>query len=61
VFSNLDDFYAKNNKYVDETIGIFDREIQFYITYLEFIEFFKQEGRIKEKQKEYMRSLVQAA
>ena len=36
-FSILIDYCAKNEKYLDETIAVFDREIQFYIAYLEYI------------------------
>jgi DNA mismatch repair protein MutS len=37
VFSRLDTFCAENRDYLDETISVFDREIQFYVAYLEFI------------------------
>jgi len=37
VFAELDNYCARNNDYLDETIGIFDREVQFYVAYLEFI------------------------
>ncbi len=43
-FLNLDDYCAKNFNYLDETIGVFDREIQFYIAYLEHIAVLKQAG-----------------
>jgi DNA mismatch repair ATPase MutS len=44
IFLNLDDYCAKNLNYLDETIGVFDREIQFYISYLEHIAVLKQAG-----------------
>lgn len=37
IFSNLDGYCGKNRDYMDATIAIFDREIQFYIAYLEHI------------------------
>jgi DNA mismatch repair protein MutS len=36
VFANLDDYCQKNGSYQDDTIERFDREIQFYIAYLEY-------------------------
>lgn len=44
IFLDLDTFYAKNRNYLDETIGAFDREIQFYVAYLEFIARLKRAG-----------------
>ncbi len=44
IFLNLDDFCTKNSHFVDETIAVFDREIQFYIAYLEYVETFKRAG-----------------
>ncbi|MFN2489267.1 MAG: DNA mismatch repair protein MutS [Actinomycetota bacterium] len=38
VFGELDDFNARHRGYLDDTIKDFDREIQFYLAYLEFIE-----------------------
>ncbi len=43
-FLHLDDYCAKNGKYLDETIAIFDREIQFYMAYLEYIAIIKRGG-----------------
>lgn len=37
LFKNLDDYCAKNTNYLDETISLFDREIQFYIAWLGYI------------------------
>ena len=44
IFLNLDDYYAKNRNYLDETVDVFDREIQFYVAYLEFVAMFKRGG-----------------
>ncbi|MHB1682253.1 MAG: MutS-related protein [Bacilli bacterium] len=44
VFSNLDDYCARNVDYVDETTGVFDREIQFYIAWLEYMEAMTRTG-----------------
>lgn len=44
-FSDLDRYYhARNGNYLDETIGVFDREVQFYLAYLEQIAPLKREG-----------------
>ncbi len=44
IFLHLDDYCAKNGKYLDETLAIFDREIQFYVAYLEYIAIIKRAG-----------------
>lgn len=44
IFLHLDDYCAKNGNYLDETIAVFDREIQFYLAYLEHIAPFKRRG-----------------
>jgi DNA mismatch repair ATPase MutS len=44
IFGRLDEYCVKNANYLDPVIGDFDREIQFYIAYLEFIAPFKQGG-----------------
>jgi len=43
-FADLDGYRATNAGYVDESIGRFDREIQFYVSYLEFIARFEHVG-----------------
>jgi DNA mismatch repair protein MutS len=37
IFTSLDYFCKGNADYLDETVGAFDREIQFYVAYLEYI------------------------
>jgi hypothetical protein len=43
-FAALDRFCAGHSQFVAETIHVFDREIQFYIAYLEFIVAIKRKG-----------------
>jgi len=44
VFARLNFFCTENTQYMDPLIRDFDREIQFYIAYLEFIKTFKDHG-----------------
>jgi DNA mismatch repair protein MutS len=44
VFSNLDAYCATHGNYLDETTREFDREIQFYIVYLEYLARLKRAG-----------------
>lgn len=44
VFGALDDFCARHARYLDDTILVFDREIQFYTAYLSFITPMKAAG-----------------
>jgi DNA mismatch repair ATPase MutS len=44
IFLYLDNYCVKNSNYLNETIGVFDREIQFYVAYLEFTAIFKRAG-----------------
>jgi DNA mismatch repair protein MutS len=44
MFLDLDNYFAKNSNYLDKTIAVFDREVQFYIAYLEYLVKFKRAG-----------------
>jgi DNA mismatch repair protein MutS len=44
IFSGLDRYYENNRSFWDDKIILFDREIQFYVAYLEYIEKFKRAG-----------------
>jgi hypothetical protein len=44
VFLSLDNYFTKNGHFLDEAIGVFDREIQFYIAYLGYVATFKRGG-----------------
>jgi DNA mismatch repair ATPase MutS len=44
IFLDLDNYCAKNAVFVDETTSVFDREIQFYVAYLDYIAKFKRVG-----------------
>jgi DNA mismatch repair protein MutS len=58
IFSDLEEYYANNDDYLNKKIAIFDREIQFYIAYLEYVDIFEQAGlkfcypKISKKSKE---------
>lgn len=43
-FHNLDEFVGRHAGFIDETIARFDREIGFYVAYLEFIDPLKRTG-----------------
>jgi DNA mismatch repair protein MutS len=43
-FSKLEQYCTNNGRYLDQTIGRFDREVQFYLAYLEYIEPLKAHG-----------------
>jgi len=43
-FSRLDEYCSRHGEYLDETIDRFDREVQFYLAYLEYIEPLKKNG-----------------
>jgi DNA mismatch repair protein MutS len=44
VFGALNDYCARHRDYLDQTIGDFDREVQFYIGYLEYVQQFTAKG-----------------
>jgi hypothetical protein len=44
IFIQLSNFYKRNQNFQDKLIVKFDREIQFYISYLEYMAKFKQAG-----------------
>jgi DNA mismatch repair ATPase MutS len=43
-FERLNHFYESNKDFLDETLVRFEREIQFYIAYLRYIEIVRQKG-----------------
>jgi DNA mismatch repair protein MutS len=43
-FERLEQFCRRHERYLDEIVGRFDREIQFYLAYLEYIEPLKAKG-----------------
>ena len=44
LFSRFDAFCAANTHYLDDTLARFDREVQFYVAYLEHLAGFKRAG-----------------
>jgi hypothetical protein len=44
VFEALDGYCARNVNYLDDTVATFDRDIQFYLAYLDYIAALKQAG-----------------
>ena len=44
IFAGLDQFWVEHDHFVDETLLIFDREVQFYVSYLEYIARLKKAG-----------------
>jgi hypothetical protein len=43
-FSSLDDFFGSNRGFADSVLLRFDREIQFYVAYLDYLRRFKEVG-----------------
>ena len=43
-FGELSDFCARNTNFIDRTIAVFDREVQFYLAYFEYVRALKQVG-----------------
>jgi hypothetical protein len=44
LFKRLDGFCARHADYLDQTLAVFDRELQFYLSYLEYIEPLRRAG-----------------
>ncbi len=44
LFSDLAAYCAANLSYLDKTVAVFDREIQFYVSYLEYVDRFREVG-----------------
>jgi hypothetical protein len=44
IFARLADYCRRNASYLDETIGAFDREAQFYVAYLAYLEPLRRAG-----------------
>lgn len=44
IFKDLNDYCINNVDFLDRTIAVFDREVQFYIAYLEFINIIRPAG-----------------
>ncbi|HVA84878.1 MAG TPA: hypothetical protein VNF73_01030, partial [Candidatus Saccharimonadales bacterium] len=44
VFASLDQFNGRHGGYLDKTIARFDREVQFYVAYLEYVGRFRAAG-----------------
>jgi DNA mismatch repair protein MutS len=44
VFDSLDSYCTRNSEYLDPTIGLFDREVQFFVAYLEYAASFRAAG-----------------
>jgi DNA mismatch repair protein MutS len=44
IFLRLGDYCTRHRDYLDATVGAFDREVQFYLAYLEYIERFTSAG-----------------
>jgi DNA mismatch repair ATPase MutS len=43
-FSSLDNFFENNRHFIDDLIVVFDREVQFYISYLDHLKKFRNKG-----------------
>jgi DNA mismatch repair protein MutS len=43
-FAKLNDYYTTHSGYLEKTIAAFDREIQFYVAYLQYLSAFKRAG-----------------
>jgi DNA mismatch repair protein MutS len=43
IFTSLDSYCTKHANFMDETVALFDREVQFYIAYLDHVRLFERE------------------
>jgi DNA mismatch repair protein MutS len=44
IFLELDSYFTKHSDYLDEAIRVFDREVQFYVAYLNHVSRFRRAG-----------------
>ena len=44
IFQTLGDFRDRHSNFLDQTVMAFDREVQFYVSYLEYLEQFRESG-----------------
>jgi DNA mismatch repair protein MutS len=44
IFAGLEEFCGRHRGYLDQTVAAFDREVQFYVAYLEFTAHFERAG-----------------
>jgi DNA mismatch repair protein MutS len=44
IFLRLEDYCARNRTFIDETIVVFDREVQFYVAYLDYVAILSRAG-----------------
>jgi len=44
IFSSLDHYCEQHGNFLDDTLSVFDREIQFYVAYLEYVAKIKRAG-----------------
>ena len=44
VFDALDQYCARHGNFIDRTVAVFDREVQFYIAYLEYAAVLRRAG-----------------
>jgi DNA mismatch repair protein MutS len=43
-FAQLDNYWNRNRSFIDSNIQMFDREIQFYIAYIDYMAMFQRHG-----------------
>ena len=44
LFASVDAYCERHSAYLDETVGLFDREVQFYVAYLDYLAPFRNAG-----------------